>query len=97
MSIGFLLIRMVHSLCTAIEIFIIVWVLLSWVPINPYSRFVRTVNDIADGLFGWLERRLPTILTSPLNFTPLIVLLGLSVLENILTRIIAMIFLGGGL
>lgn len=97
MSIGWILIQLVHYLASAINLFVLVWVVLSWVPIDPYSRFKLAVDEIGEMLFGWLRHLLPRMVTSPLDFTPLIVIFGVSILEGLLTRIIAALFMGGGL
>lgn len=63
-------------------------VLLTWVNINPYSPIPKFLSDLTDPFLGFIERYMPEFLKMPLNFTPVVALLILSVVESIIFKIL---------
>lgn len=82
---------LVSILLTAInvyELIIIARVLLSWINPNPYSAPVRFVTDLTDPFLGFLERFMPSFLLAPLNFTPIVAILLLGLLQQIIVAVL---------
>lgn len=66
------------------EMLIIARVLMSWFNPNPHSPVVRFIADITDPLLGRIEKLMPQALLYPLNFTPIVALLLLSLMQRLI-------------
>lgn len=73
------------------EFVILVRVFMSWLPIDPYSKLARFISDLTDPYLGFIERFMPSMLLSPLNFTPVVGLFLLSLLSNFILKMLAML------
>jgi YggT family protein len=59
-------------------------VIISWVRPDPYNPIVRFLRQVTEPIFSQVRRLMPRILFSTgLDFTPLIVLVLLVVLDNL--------------
>lgn len=76
-------VRLAFSLYEGI---IIIRVFMSWLPISPYSKLAIFVTDLTDPFLGSLERFMPGFLLMPLNFTPIVALFLLSIIERFILR-----------
>lgn len=90
-SLGSILFDAVRLAFGLYELLILVRVFMSWLPINPYSRFATFVRDLTDPFLGLIERYMPAALLSPLNFSPIIALMLLSFAERLIMRLLATI------
>ncbi|MDO4281930.1 MAG: YggT family protein [Peptococcaceae bacterium] len=71
------------------EFILLARILLTWTNISPYnSKIARFLSDLTDPLLGVIERYMPPVLLSPLNFSPVVAFLLLSVLESVVLRVI---------
>lgn len=91
-SIGSILIDAVRLAFSLYEVLILIRVFMSWLPINPYSRFATFVRDLTDPFLGFIERFMPGVLLSPLNFSPIIALVLLSFGERLIIRLLVTLF-----
>jgi len=86
-AVGYLLISIAKILSLLINIYTFILaarVLVSWVNADPYNPIVRFLKQVTDPILIPLRRRLPTTLhKSSLDFTPLILLIFLILIENI--------------
>ncbi len=65
---------------------IIIRVVLSWMPVDPYSPFVRLLNDLTEPVLEPFRRIIPPI--GGFDFSPIVVLFVLEFLEQILLRML---------
>lgn len=72
----------IHLLLMAAIIIVIARALLSWVSPDPYNPIVRVINQFSEPLLFPVRKRVPYI--GGVDLSPLIVLLGLSFLDNFL-------------
>lgn len=64
-------------------------ILLTWTNINPYnSKIARFLSDLTDPFLSLIERYMPRALLAPLNFSPIVAFLILSVAESIILRLV---------
>jgi YggT family protein len=63
---------------------IIIRVVLSWVPIDPYSPMVRMLREITDPVLEPFRRLIPPI--GGFDFSPIVALFVLEFLEQFLLR-----------
>ncbi|MEE0435930.1 MAG: YggT family protein [Peptococcaceae bacterium] len=71
------------------EVILFVRIILSWTNLNPYnSKIVRFLSDLTDPLLAQIERFMPQALLMPLNFSPIVAILLLSVVESVVLRLL---------
>jgi YggT family protein len=78
----------VSIICGALGIFIFMVyarVILSWFPANPngaFGQIARIIYQITDPVMLPVQRALP--LVGPLDLSPIVVVIGLSILQSII-------------
>ncbi len=87
---GTIILNTVNLLFTALTLVIIARVILSWLPQYQNTSFGRAVFQISEPLLAPIHRLMPP--TGMLDFTPMIALVVLIVLQTIITTIIQSIF-----
>ncbi|MGB9885557.1 MAG: YggT family protein [Moorellales bacterium] len=75
-----LVIDSVHIAFRLLEVLILIRVLLSWFGPSPTNLAVRFVYDFTELMLGPIRRLLPS--TGPIDFSPLVALFLLYVVEN---------------
>ncbi len=83
------MINLIRFLADAYTIIIIIRVLLSWIRHNPYNPLIRFVYQITEPPLRWIRRYVPTL--GGLDFSPLILILVVYIMERILIRILIII------
>lgn len=77
------LIQIVSMILTVYQYVIIVAAIASWVGADPYNPIVRILRQATEPVFYQVRKILPRALTnSRIDFTPLIVLLLIALLNN---------------
>lgn len=81
------------QLAFKLYIFILfVRILLTWTNISPYnSKIARFLSDLTDPFLGKIEQYMPAALLAPINFSPIVAFLILSVAESIILRLLLML------
>jgi YggT family protein len=59
-------------------------VLLSWVNPDPYNPIVRFLRGVTEPVFYQVRRRLPFVVLSGIDLSPIVVLLGVEVLRTVI-------------
>lgn len=67
------------------EIALIIRIVLSWVPHNPYNQAIRFLYKITDPILNPVRRFIPPI--KGIDFSPVIVFLGLGLFKKIIAGI----------
>lgn len=70
-------------------IFIYTWIiiisaLISWVRPDPYNPIVRTLRALTEPLFWRVKRKLPFLVVSGLDLTPIVIILALYFVDHAL-------------
>ncbi len=73
-------------LLSAYKWIVIIAVLLSWVNPDPYNPIVRFLRGVTEPLFWQIRRRLPFVVISGIDLSPIVVLLGVEVVRTVLVR-----------
>ena len=68
--------------------------IISWVNPDPYNPIVRFLHNATDPVFARIRRVIP-LQFSGIDFTPIVVLIILGVLQNILARLQYQLTYGG--
>lgn len=64
---------------------IIAQAVLSWVNPDPYNPIVRFIRQVTDPVLSQIRRRIPTVFGG-IDFSPIIVLLGIIFLQEFLVK-----------
>ena len=71
------------------EFILLARIFLTWTNISPYnSKIARFLCDLTDPFLGKIEQYMPRALLAPLNFSPIVAFLLLSVVESLLYRLL---------
>ncbi|MBO4336137.1 MAG: YggT family protein [Desulfovibrio sp.] len=65
---------------------VIVACVLTWVNPDPYNPIVRTIRALTEPVFVKIRHWLPFTYTSGLDFSPIVVLLAIKLVENIIVQ-----------
>lgn len=84
------LIRITRIVFEVMNWLIIIRVLLSWIRHNPYSPIIRFVYETTEIILGPLRRNLPLTFMG-IDFSPIIGLLLIQVLETMVVKLIIML------
>jgi YggT family protein len=83
-------IQLIHILFTLYSIAIIIRVLLSWLRVSYYHPAVRFVIQITEPLLAPLRRYIPPM--GGLDFTPMVALLILWIVEQLVVLLLTILF-----
>jgi YggT family protein len=76
----------VSLLFRALSLAVLIRVFLTWIPINPYNRFVQLLYQITEPILRPFRRIIPPI--GMVDISPIVALLVLQLVEQIVMRII---------
>ena len=74
---------------TVLEIYfwiVLISCILSWVNPDPYNTIVQAIRRMTEPVFIRVLRLLPFTYTSSMDFSPVVVLLAIKLVENIVVR-----------
>ncbi len=84
---NFLLDRLIHTAFDIIQFLIIIRVILSWVPHDPYSQWVRLLNDATEPVLRPIRQAVP-ITSMGVDFSPIVAFILLGFLKKVLLAVI---------
>lgn len=77
----------VHSLLTVYIWVVIIGALLSWVRPDPYNPIVQVIYRLTEPAYRLIRRLMPTVFNG-LDLAPIILIIGLNVIDVILINVI---------
>jgi YggT family protein len=63
---------------------VLIAALLTWVNPDPRNPIVRFLYSVTEPVLHWIRRRLPFLYTSGIDFSPLVLLLGIQFTRSVL-------------
>ena len=84
---NFLLFRLISTAFDIIQLLIIIRVILSWVPHNPYSQWIRLLNDATEPILRPVRDAIP-ITSMGVDFSPIAAFIFLGFLKKVLLSLI---------
>jgi len=84
---NFLLYRLIHIAFDIIQFLIIIRVILSWVPHDPYNQWVRLLNDATEPVLKPIRQTVP-ITSMGVDFSPIVAFILLGFLKKVLLAVI---------
>jgi len=82
-----ILITAVQLFFNVLELAVLARVLFSWIRPDPYSPFARIIVQITDPILLPLRRVIPPL--GMLDITPMVALIGLSIIQQIVVGLLA--------
>lgn len=67
---------------------------MTWIEPNPYNPIVRTIYALTEPVFDWVRRHIP-VFFGGLDFSPVIVLLGIEFLQQYLVPTVTRVLITG--
>jgi YggT family protein len=73
---------------------VIIAVIISWIPLSSYSPIARMISmilrNLTEPVFSYLRQKLGlNRYTTPLDFTPIIVIIAIRLIQNVIIRNLA--------
>lgn len=84
-----LLYAIVQTFHTVINLYIwivIIAALLSFVRPDPYNPIVQVLYRLTEPVMGFIRRKMPFVVLSGIDLSPLVVILGLQLIDNFMMR-----------
>jgi YggT family protein len=80
-----ILVRLIGLTANVLTILIFVWVIASWI-LAPYHPIREALDRVVEPLLAPIRRILP--MTGPIDFSPMILIIAIIVVERILTSLL---------
>jgi len=84
---NFLLDRLIHTAFDIIQFLIIIRVILSWVPHDPHSQWVRLLTNATEPILRPVRQTIP-ITSMGVDFSPIVAFILLGFLKKVLLAVI---------
>jgi len=84
-----LLFALVQTLHTVINLYIwiiIIAALISFVRPDPYNPIVQVLHRLTEPVFTFIRQKMPFVVFSGIDLSPLVVILGLQLIDNFMMR-----------
>ena len=84
-----LIYAIVQTLHTVMNLYIwivIISALLSFVRPDPYNPIVQVLNRLTEPVMNFIRRKMPFVVLSGIDLSPLVVILGLQLVDNFMMR-----------
>ena len=84
-----LIYAIVQTLHTVMNLYIwivIIAALLSFVRPDPYNPVVQILYRLTEPVMGFIRRKMPFVVLSGIDLSPLVVILGLQLVDNFMMR-----------
>lgn len=86
-----LLLAIVETLHMVINLYIwivIIASLLSFVRPDPYNPIVQALYRLTEPVLGFIRQKMPFVLVSGIDLSPLVVLIGLQLVDNFMMHLV---------
>jgi YggT family protein len=82
----FSLVQLIHTVINIYIWIIIISALLSFVRPDPYNPIVQTLYRLTEPVYSWVRRKMPFLIISGIDLSPLVIILGLQFLDTFMMR-----------
>jgi YggT family protein len=84
----FALAQLIHTVINIYIWVIIISAFLSFVRPDPYNPIVQTIYRLTEPTFNWVRRKMPFLIISGIDLSPLVVILTLQFLDTFVMKLI---------
>jgi YggT family protein len=85
-SLFYALVQTLHTVLNLYIWIVIIASLLSFVRPDPYNPIVQVLNRLTEPVLGFIRNKMPFVIFSGIDLSPLIVILGLQLVDNFMMR-----------
>jgi len=78
--------QLIHTVITIYIWIVIISALLSFVRPDPSNPIVQTLYRLTDPVYQWLRRKMPFLIISGIDLSPLVIILGLQFIDTFMMR-----------
>jgi len=86
-SINVALMQIVRSIITMLTWIVIIASILSFVSVDPRNPIVEALTRLTQPIFYFIRTKMPFVVFSGIDLSPLVVIIGLQLVDNILLQI----------
>ena len=80
--------QLMHTVINIYIWIIIIAAFLSFVRPDPYNPIVQTLNRLTEPVFVWVRRKLPFVVLSGIDLSPIVIILGLQFVDTFMLKLI---------
>ena len=80
--------QLMHTVINIYIWVIIIAAFLSFVRPDPYNPIVQTLNRLTEPVFAWVRRKLPFVVLSGIDLSPIVIILGLQFVDTFMLKLI---------
>jgi len=80
------LVQTFHSVINLYIWIIIIAALISFVRPDPYNPIVQILHRLTEPVFNFIRQKMPFVIFSGIDLSPLLVILGLQLVDNFMMR-----------
>jgi YggT family protein len=80
--------QLMHTVISIYIWVIIIAAFLSFVRPDPYNPIVQTLNRLTEPVFAWVRRKLPFVVLSGIDLSPIVIILGLQFVDTFMLKLI---------
>jgi YggT family protein len=81
------IVQLLHTIVSIYIIVVFISAILSFVRPDPYNTLVQIVYRLTEPIFDFIRRKMPFVVFSGIDLSPLILLLGLQFLDNFIVKL----------
>jgi len=82
------LVMLIHTMISVYIIVVFISAVLSFVRPDPYNQLVQIVYRLTDPVFDFVRKKMPFVVFSGVDLSPLVILFGLQFIDNFLSRLV---------
>ena len=82
----FALVQTLHSVINLYIWIIIIAALISFIRPDPYNPIVQVLHRLTEPVFTFIRQKIPFVIFSGIDLSPLVVILGLQLIDNFMMR-----------
>lgn len=81
------ILQLLHTVISIYIILVFVSAILSFVRPDPYNPIVQTIYKLTEPVFDFIRRKMPFVVISGIDLSPLVILLGLQFIDNVILQV----------
>ncbi|MEA2027416.1 MAG: YggT family protein [Campylobacterota bacterium] len=81
------ILQLLHTVITIYIIVVFISAILSFVRPDPYNTLVQVIYRLTEPVFDFIRRKIPFVVFSGIDLSPLVVLLGLQFIDNFILQL----------
>jgi len=80
------IVQLLHTVINVYIWIVIIAAVLSFVRPDPYNPIVQVINRLTEPVYGFIRRKLPFVVLSGIDLSPLVIILGLQFIDIFMMR-----------